>query len=41
YQRKDLSNARSSVTDGAALSLEGFNEEEQLVTNRLRDQEDE
>ncbi|CAF4000005.1 unnamed protein product, partial [Rotaria sp. Silwood1] len=41
YQRKDLSNARSSVTDGAALSLEGFNEEEQLVTNRLKDQEDE
>ncbi|CAF3586079.1 unnamed protein product [Rotaria sp. Silwood1] len=40
HQRKNLLNAQPSVTNGLALSPEGSNEEEQQMTNYLRDRED-
>ncbi|CAF4331717.1 unnamed protein product, partial [Rotaria sordida] len=39
-KRKNLSNARPSVTSGAALSPENFNEEEQQMATYLRDNQD-
>ncbi|CAF1445585.1 unnamed protein product, partial [Rotaria sordida] len=40
HQQKNLLNVRSSVINGSALSSEYCNEEEQQITNYLRDQED-
>jgi len=40
HQRKNSLNARTSITNGAALSPEGFNEEEQQMASYLRDQDD-
>jgi hypothetical protein len=40
HKRTKSSNARPSVTNGGTLSPEGLNEEEQQMTEYLRDQED-
>ncbi|CAF3873017.1 unnamed protein product, partial [Rotaria sordida] len=40
HQQKNLLNVRSLVINGSALSSEYCNEEEQQITNYLRDQED-
>ena len=40
YERKNLLNLRPSLTNGVALSTEGFNDEEQQMTTYLRDQQD-
>jgi len=40
HRRKNPLNARVSVTNGAALSPESFNEEEQQMSNYLSAQED-
>ncbi|CAF1039835.1 unnamed protein product [Rotaria sordida] len=40
HKRKNLSNPRPSVTGGAALSPENFNEEEQQMATYLRDNQD-
>jgi hypothetical protein len=39
HERKNSLNARASITNGAALSPDIFNEEEQQMTEYLRDQE--
>ena len=40
HERKNLLNVRLSATNGAALSPEGFGEEEQQMANYLRDHDD-
>jgi hypothetical protein len=40
YKRRNLLNARASMTNGAALPPEGFGEDEQKMADYLRDQED-
>jgi hypothetical protein len=40
HKRNKSLNVRASVTHGAAVSVEGFGEEEQQMTNFFKDQED-
>ncbi len=40
HQRKNLLNARASITNAAAFPPESFNDEEQQMADYLRDQED-